>query len=306
MALLALAALLAACEKEFVPDTPPGAEQLVVEGYIEAGDRPTPPYVILTRNVPFFTEFKANELSDLFVHDARVQVSDGTQTVDLTELCLAELTPEQRELAATFLGFEADSVGFNFCAYVDLSGRLTGQEGKTYTLLVEAEGRTLRATTTTPLRAELDSLRFLPPPGEPNDTLAQLRCVLADPPGVVNYYRYMTSINGGSFLAGLNSVFEDRLFDGERFEFPLPKSEPRGAEFDPATFGLYRLGDTVTIKWATIDKTHYDFWNTLEFNASNQGPFSSYTRIASNVEGGLGIWGGLTAAYYTRLVDRTP
>ncbi|MEL6924369.1 MAG: DUF4249 family protein [Bacteroidota bacterium] len=54
---------------------------------------------------------------------------------------------------------------------------------------------------------------------------------------------------------------------------------------------------------ANIDAAHFDFWSTLEFNAVNQGPFSAYTRIASNVEGGLGIWGGYSVSFYTVVVE---
>jgi len=47
---------LFSCETQFIPDISEFEEEIVVEGYIEAGDRPTPPYVILTRSSPFFSE----------------------------------------------------------------------------------------------------------------------------------------------------------------------------------------------------------------------------------------------------------
>lgn len=296
---LLLLGLLSACEKEFIPDVSTDREEIVVEGFIEAGTRALPPYVILTRNLPFFTELEADQLEGLFVHGADVKVSDGEQTVQLTELCLSELNPEQQELAGLLLGIDPDNLGFNFCAYADLSGRMRGETGRHYDLEINVEDRQLRASTTIPPLVELDSLIFMEPPGEPNDTLTQMRCVLDDPADQTNFYRYFTGINSGPLQSGLNSVVDDRLFNGRRFEFPLFKAEPRNGDFDPATFGLFRRGDTVTVKWANIDREHYDFWNTLEFNAANQGPFSSYTRVASNVTGGLGIWGGLSAAYYT-------
>ena len=63
------------------------------------------------------------------------------------------------------------------------------------------------------------------------------------------------------------------------------------------------VGDSVLIKWTTIDEAHFDFWNTLEFSNANQGPFSSYTRLQSNINGGLGIWGGYSVSYYSRTVE---
>ena len=53
----------------------------------------------------------------------------------------------------------------------------------------------------------------------------------------------------------------------------------------------------------SIGEEQFNFWNTLEFSRANQGPFSSYTRIDHNVEGGLGIWGGIAARYYPLTVD---
>jgi hypothetical protein len=296
--------LISGCEEEFEPSVSTEDPEIVVEGYIEAGERPLPPYVILTRSVPFFAELQAKELEDIFVHGAAVTVSDRDQEVRLSELCLSELNAEELELAGRLIGRDLQDFGFNFCAYVDLSGAMRGETGKRYDLLVQVEGRTLQASTVIPPHSGLDSVRFVEPPGEPTVTLAQLRCFIRDPAGQQDFYRYFTGINDGPLQTGLNSVIDDRLFDGQEFEFPLLKAEPRNSDFDPETFGLFRLGDTVTLKWANIDEAHYDFWNTLEFNAANQGPFSSYTRVASNVSGGLGIWGGLSASYYTRIVQK--
>jgi hypothetical protein len=294
--------LVGACEREFVPDIVPTERRIVVEGYIEAGQRPQPPVVILTRDVPFFQDLDGGALSNLFVRDALVAVDDGERRVFLSEVCLEQLNAEQRELAGELFGLDLEALGFNFCAYTDLGFSMLGREGKTYRLSVLADGERLEAITSIPQRVPLTGLRFIQPPGEPNDTLAQLRCRIVDPPGVPNFYRYFIAVNNGPFLAGINSVVDDRLFDGRDFEFPLPRPQARGADFDPATFGLYRRGDTVTVKWVSLDEAHFRFWNTLEFNAVNQGPFSSYTRVASNVEGGLGIWGGLAAEYYTLIV----
>ncbi len=288
------------CEKEFIPEIPGEVESLVVEGYIEAGDRPTPPYVILTRSRAFFAELSVEELENAFVHDAVVIVDNGEQSRQLTELCLEELTPEQRALAGALFGLEVDSFGFNFCIYADLSFQMQGQAGRRYDLTIETPaGEVLTATTTIPPSIPLDSLWFVPPPGEPVDTLAQLRCTISDPDSLKSFYQYFTQVNDEPFVRPFSSVIDDRLFDGQSFEFPLSKAEPFDAEaFDLETFGLYRRGDTATIKWVNLDEAHFNFWNTLEFNTANQGPFSSYTRIESNIEGGLGIWGGRSVLYY--------
>lgn len=298
-----LALLLISCEEEFTPPIIEAEDQIVVEGYIEAGDRPTPPYVFITKSFPFFSELSQEQLSNAFVRDAEVTVSDGTQTVTLTELCLEDIPEEFRLQAADLLGLELDSLGFNFCAYFDLSLSMIGEEGKTYDLTVKTEGKTLRSSTSIPFAVPLDSLYFTPPPGEPNDTLAQLRVILNDPPNEPNFYRYFTQQDDGPFQRPFASVTDDLLFDGQEFELPLAKAEGVDAEFDQETFGLFRLENEVTIKWMTLDEDQFNFWNTLEFSRANQGPFSSYTRVEHNVEGGLGIWAGVAARYYDLVVE---
>ncbi len=286
------------CEEEFIPEPVVGAEGIVVEGYIEAGDRPTPPYVILTKSFPFFSELSQDQLDDSFVRGAEVTVSDGDKTVTLTELCLDEVPVEFRNLVSEFLGTPIDSIGFNFCAYIDLSMEMMGEEGKTYSLEVKTGEETLRASTTIPSAIPLDTLWFTQPPGEPSDVFAELNVLLSDPADETNFYRYLTSEQYGPYLAAFGSVTDDLLFDGQSFEFPLPKAEAPGTEFDQESYGYYVRGSTVTIKWITLDEDHFNFWNTLEFSRANQGPFSSYTRIDHNIEGGVGIWGGLAARYY--------
>lgn len=298
-----LSFLLASCEQVFLPEPLDEPLDLVVEGYVEAGEQPRPPYVILTRSQPFFAQIGPGYFNDFFVHDARVEVSDGSQTVVLEELCLDELTADQQDLLLAQLGIPLDSLGINFCAYLDLSFSMLGQVGKTYELRVEAEDQVLTSRTTIPAHVPVDSFYFTRPSEEAPDTLRELRGFITDPAGELNYYRFLNRVGEEPYYPGFNSVVNDRFFDGENFEFPLPKGEPRSAEIDPETFGFFTLGDSVTVRWLSIDQAQYDFWNTLEFNAVNQGPFSSYTRVDTNIEGGLGIWGGFSASYYQLVVE---
>ena len=290
------------CEETFIPETNGNVNQIVVEGYVEASDRNIPPYVILTRSQPFFNSFDQDDLENLFIHDAVVEVKTQNQSYLLTELCLEELEEPFKSVAAEFLGFNADTIGFNFCAYLDLAQQIPISIGERYDLLVMVEETQISATTTIPPAVPLDSIWFVQTPGEPNDTLAQMRCSITDPVPEKNFYRYFTKINDEPFQSPFTSVTNDELFEGQSFEFPLPKAESVNDDFDPETFGFYRIGDQVTLKWVTIDESHFNFWNTWEFNAVNQGPFSNYTQVDSNIEGGLGIWGGLSANYYERTV----
>ena len=300
--------LLWSCEEEFIPEVSTEASQIVVEGYIETGDRPRPAFVILTRSFPFFSEFSQDQLNNSFVNGAEVWVRSGEQEVQLSELCLNDLTPEQIELAQSFLDLPLEDIGLNFCAYIDLNLSMEPKEGERYDLEVNVEGETLRATTTIPFHVPIDSLWFVNPPGAPNDTLAQLRGFLSDPPGIANFYQAYTQVGEEGYQKPFASVVDDRLFDGQAFQFPIQKAESTidAEEVDPATFGLFRRGDAISVRWLCIDKAHFDFWNTLEFNLANQGPFSSYTLVDSNIEGGLGVWGGISSTHYDLVVPEEP
>lgn len=301
---LLLICFLTSCETEFTPESIENAEQIVVEGYIEAGENAGPTYVILTKSLPFFDEINQETFNNIFINDAEVKVFDGENEFILSELCISELTPEQMEIASEFLGVDANSEGVEFCVYIDLFQQITPEIGGRYDLTVKIGEETLTATTTIPELVALDSLKFIPSPGEDVDTLAQLEAYVQDPAGIDNYYRYSTQINSEPMIGGVPSVTDDRLFDGQFFAFPIAKAERRDAEFNTTTYGYYFVGDTLTMRWANVDKEHFDFWNTLEFNALNQGPFSSYTRVDSNIEGGIGIWGGYATKYYTLIVEK--
>jgi Domain of unknown function (DUF4249) len=298
--------LFTACKREFIPDVTTDPNLIVVEGYIEASNRATPLYIIMTRAIPFYQE--TSGLGNNYVRGAKVKVSDGTDSVTLTEICWADLDTTTRKSAALLFGFRYDSIApnFNFCVYIDLAQRMRGQNGKTYSLNIQVEGKNIQATTTIPRRVPLDSLSFIKPPGNnQNDTMAQARAIARDPIGP-DFYRYFTSINGGAYVVGGSSVVDDQLFDGQTTKFNLFKSEPRNPSADNKTFGLFYRGDSVSIKFCTLDRAHFDFWQSFEANARSGGPFSSYTRVQYNVkaDGAIGIWGGYSVDYYNTRVPK--
>lgn len=295
--------LLSACEQEYIPKSSGDGPRYVVEGYIEAGQNPFPPYVILTRTFDFYGEIGPGQFDSSFVHGAEVWVTeDGGTPVLLPEICFNDLPVELRKEAAASFGFNADSLAINFCVYADILGQIQPKVGSTYYLEIRHDGQTLTSYTTIPPHVPIDSLVFLPPPGQPNDTLAQLKCYISDPPGVRNYYRYLISINQGPLTKAFSSATEDLFFDGLSFASTLPNPSSRDADDAPEEYGLYFVGDTITVKWMSMDEAHFNFWNTLEFSRANQGPFLSYTRVQSNIQGGLGIWGGYSVSYYTKVV----
>ncbi|MEM6723502.1 MAG: DUF4249 domain-containing protein [Bacteroidota bacterium] len=300
--LIVFSGLFWACEEEFIPEINNDAPQFVVESYIEAGEGANPPFVVLTRTLPFFETIDEEILNDLFVHDAVVNLSNGQDTVQLTEVCFNNLGSASRDLFAEFLGVGSiDQIGLNICVYIELSpAPLMGVEGGAYQLDIVAEGTTIRASTTIPFHVPLDSLDFRIAPE--NDSLVELRGFVSDPADQIDFYRYFTQRNEEPLFSGVASVIDDKFFNGQSFEFPLQRGQLRTDEIDFNTFGFFNKGDTIQVKWATLDEQHFNFWNTLEFNSQSDGPFTSFTRIDSNIENGLGVFGGYGVSYHSIII----
>ena len=314
--LIPLVFFLTACEEEFTLVSEVAEIQIVVEGHIEAvsePETPLPAYVILTRTIPFRSVITAEEIAQLFVHDALVTVSDGDNTVELTEVCWEDIPDELKEVVVDLLPEGLDSIPVNVCLYLDSSFELIAEIGKSYDLVIEADGKRLTSSTTIPPHTLIDSLKFIPAPGDFGDEYFELRGYMSDPEEYADFYRYFTSTNGSLLSAAFSSVVDDKFFNGQSFEFPLARTndkfetnfenqEPPNPD-NSRVSGLYNEGDEVIIKWLNIDAEHFSFWETLEFNIINQGPFGSYTRINSNIDGGVGIWGGQSASYYSITVE---
>lgn len=308
--------LLNSCEKEFTPVTTYDGPQLVVEGYISNGPGALPPYVILTKSIEYTSTIGLNQLNDLFVHNAQVSISDGTNTVPLQELCVSQLQalPQFLQDAITqAIGLPSiDSINFDICVYTDLLGIIDlgvdVQEGKTYDLeVVTEEFGTITATTTIPTAIPLDSITYVNHPSYPvNDTLVEVRAYFQDPIGP-NYYRSFSQRNQEPmYPAGTRgrsgSVSDDNIFEGQAFSFNISRGQNPLGDFDFDTFGYFWRGDTIVVRMANIDYKHFRFWQTSEYNTGSQGPFGTYTRIESNINGGLGVWGGISYNDYTIIV----
>jgi len=325
--------LCSSCEEAFTPPIIPGNRPvIVVEGYIEAyGDKeaphhptnlgiiPRPSYVILTNNVPFGRSFFVENFDTLFVRGAQVEVSDGTRSFPLKEVCLNDLDDVTRAEIVKSLGLNSADLSqlgldFNeteFCAYIDMEFNKI-EMNREYTLTIIKDEVELTATTTTPPLYPIDSIAFRLPPGDSaffaRNRIKQMIIKVTPVDTITSYFRYFTQkndeaiIKGNAPLSGFRSVMRSDIFgDGEDF-VALPRGQARDSTFNTGSnaFGNYRIKDNYTLKWCNLDEAHYNFWNSTEFNALNQGFFSSYTQPQFNIEGegGIGIFGGYSVAYY--------
>ncbi|MFD2999026.1 DUF4249 family protein [Pontibacter toksunensis] len=297
--------LLVSCEQDLNLILPEGEEKIVVEGHIEQG---APPIIVLTRSVPVFSDLTLEALEQSFVHDAQVTVTNNGQTYNLTEVASPAFSEELSNVVSLQFGIPVEQLRRNsgFLFYVYTTDALLGETGQSYALRISEEGRVLTATTTIPQLNPLDSLWTEPHPDPKQDSLRVLYYSYTDPDTLGNSIRYFTKRNNEPFFPGLfTSVFNDELVNGRRISFPLDRGEPKGqAEVDVDLYSYFGVGDTVIVRWAAIDLPHYRFWYSLENEQNSNGsPIGTPNITQSNIQGGLGIWGGYGVSYH-RIVIR--
>lgn len=287
--LVAAVLFLSSCEKGVQFKLDDVSPKLVVEATIENG---LAPVVYLSKSQGYFSAIDLNALANSFVRNAEVYVSNGTLTHKLKEYTIPV------------------GGGYNFYYYSnDPSSPLTafaGELNKSYSLRILSEGKEYTSTTTIPdITRRIDSLFWKPaPPGnEPGKVSLMVRAY--DPPGFGDYIRYFTKRNSEPFYPGLISVFDDQVIDGSIYEIQVERGVDRNAD-NKEGYSFFDKGDTVTLKVCNIDKPTFDFWRTMEYTYSTVGnPFSSPTKVISNIKGGgLGYFGGYASQFRTIIIPR--
>jgi len=294
--------LLFSCTEEIDIAIPNSGSQFVVNGYIENNE---PAKLLLTRSLPYFDPINDESVMTSFVNDATITISSS---LGESEVLL-------------------NSFGLTDTWYYNYAGNsVIGQEGVTYTLDIVKGDTVVSATTTIPQLAPItrDSLRFLYRADD--STYCYLLGHWTDPDTTGNCIRAFTktkSIWGGfdemepydgyddfyiSMLEG-NGNYIDEYVNGWSFSFPMYKGrgfwqewgqqENEDEEVDGssgATTGFWNVGDSLTLKWSSVDRNSWDFWYSLEFN-NPAGPFGAPSDANSNINGGLGVFGGTSSEY---------
>ena len=275
---LILIILLSSCETDITVDLPVPEQKIVVEGYIEPGEKAV---VTLTKSSAFFAPVDSASLVSYLILNASVTISDGTATDIFT------------------LTFDTNY----YIPFVYKSQTMTGQAGKTYSLTVTADGKTVTAVTTIPQPVPLDSVWFKLQEG--HDSLGYAWAHLTDPDTLGNCYRWFAKrlTKDKRFLSPIGSVFEDKFINGKSFDFAYNRGhEPNSTAEDDleGARGFFKIGDTIAVKFCAIDRIHFDFWRIEEIQVGNNGnPFAAPAPIPTNINGGLGVWGGYAATYDT-------
>ena len=280
-----LIVILLSCEKNVTVDIPVASEEVVVEGRIEID---TIPIVVLSKTLPFFGEININEIQNQTIPGATVIVSDGTLTDTLSQIL--------------------PGYGIYFGTHI------RGEAGKSYSLTVNVNGKTLQATTTIPHPVKLDSVWWKVNGNK--DSLGFAWAHLTDPDTIGNCYQWLAQrINkytygneigrqkDSVFVAGLGSAFEDKFFNAKSFDFSFARGAFSFSDKEDDTNDekyYFKRGDTVVVKYCSIDRKSFEFWRTEDSQVQNNGnPFGSPAPISGNIVGGLGIWAGYASQYDT-------
>ena len=263
-----LAFCIMACDDgDITIDTP---QSLVVEGWIENGEFPV---VIVTKTLPVTTEYQnMNDLSDYLARWAKVTVSDGEKSVVLTGMYDESYYPP----------------------YVYTTSYLRGEAGKTYTLTVEYEDKTLTSSTTIPATLPVvDHYQIEKCQG--TEDLYQIKACFHDNPQEKDYYLFFTKIGMESnhYLASyLGAVNDDMI--GDYVEYPVY----RGQRYDNTEYTPYfEAGEVVSVKLAKVDQSTFLFWDQYTKSQSlNSNMFlSTSTSLPNNIKGGMGYWSGFAS-----------
>lgn len=298
--------ILASCEKIITVDLPPTKDKIVVDGRIEAG---IAPYIILTHNMPYFGNTDLSSIQKIFIHDAVIKVSDGVHTATLTEYCSQSISDSLLPIVARFTGVSVDFLrGFNYCIYTTFDPSIFGVIGKRYNLTVESEGKTLTASTQILRPVRLDSLwpRYTRA-NQKGDSLGFIWAHLSDPQDEQNNYRWlaMRKRKDFSFVPPIGSVFDDKFVNGKSFDFAYNRGSLQNAPADgpDERSGYFRRGDTVIVKFCSIDRASYNYFFQMDQVIMNSGsPFANPSSVPTNVSPAseaLGIWCSYGASLQT-------
>lgn len=281
---LFLSTVLLSCEKNVTVKVPEASEEIVVEGRIETGLNPI---VLLTKTLPFFGEISTSEIFQNTVLGATVIVSNGSTIDTLTQI---------------------PNIG------VYTTSGITGIPGETYNLTVIAQGKTLHSVTTIPYPVKLDSVWWKPDGNR--DSLGFAWAHLTDPDTIGNNYQWAArrinkykfgpdkgKVKDSIFIAAPGGSFEDKFINSKSFDFSFPRGRFSFSDKDDDNNDerfFFKRGDTIIVKFSSIDRANFEFWRSEDTQVQNNGnPFGSPAPIQSNIEGGLGTWGGFAPSFDT-------
>lgn len=299
--------LLNSCSKSVRVNIPGYEQKVVIEGLIETDGFPM---VLISKNKNVYEKVSQTELLNSYLSGAQVWVSDGTNTIQLTEICTNNLPNGMDTVVAQYLGIPLDLLSqVTLCAYIGTDPNFKGEIGKTYSLKVDFEGETYTASSTILPPIPIDSAYWKEEVDLPDWGLGHY--FLQDPPEKNNAYvfevRRMSAAYSGQpidtrYVKVFSPYYDDQFFNGKRFEltFDSPMSY-KDSTLDQKVQGYFHRGDTISLKLSNYEYSIYKFYEAINIQEfSGSGPFSTPINAVGNISNGaLGLWAALSPAYKT-------
>jgi len=288
------------CTKVIEVELPDSEPFLVVEGSIRNGEMPL---VLLSKSAGYFDPISVS-LEGIYLAGAIVTVSVDGMPYTLDEICTDDLPTSVLEDVANALGLDSEILlDSPICAYTSFDEpELVGNFGSVYDLHVIYESIEVSSSSKLQNLVPIDTAFFQIPSTATNDSLGLITTSYTDPDTLGNSYRWSSRrvSKDPSFIYPLGSAWDDSFGNGVSFEFSAFRysddfnSEPDGEA------GFWKSGDTVIVRFESVDKAAYSAIMTFEASASAQGnPFAPPTNVESNIDGGLGWWIAYSASVDT-------
>jgi hypothetical protein len=263
------------CTKELKIDEVHSDQQLVVEGYIEPNKYPL---VYLTKSSAYFNKIDSSNILEYIASYAKVSVSVEGKTEVLT-------LKRYNDNRYPIFYYEGNEI--------------KGEIGKIYTLKIELSGKVYESSTIISETTSLNTLNYFNATNNPEQKFLKIN--FKDPANKANYYRIYTKRYGkdADFIPCYLSTFSDFDSDGKEINFEIIRSFSPIISTDNGRY--FVTGDSVIIKFCSIDKTQYTYWKAIESQiAISSNPFglSSNTPVSLISNNALGVWSGLSSNYY--------
>ena len=268
------------CQKEVsinIPD--PVNQPLFIEGMLFPGETPK---IFISKSNPFFS--KAVTSQAVFARGAEVTISEGSTKVFL----------------------QADSTFNKFrCRWEPFyGGTILPQQGKTYTLEINYEGKTYTASTTlNQKKINIESIEYIPEFFDVYGGHDGVFITLKDPEGLGDNYRFQMDrmIDKSVFHAhALDGFVNDCAEDGElffvrdlgRIIFSDEKVDGQKIEMNIEVSYEYSEGDEAWVFMQSIDEKSAAFYKDLDDQlVALNNPFVEPIFIETQIEGAVGVFG---------------
>ncbi|WP_316739785.1 DUF4249 domain-containing protein [Pedobacter aquatilis] len=171
---------------------------------------------------------------------------------------------------------------------------MRGTSGVTYTMQVEAEGKTYTAVSKMPGYVPMDSIGVVKNTFFGNENL-NIAAFVSDPVNTENFYRFNLYVNDN--LSDRIYVNNDRLTNGNKLRLQL--------YYEGANDEDLKKGDKVSVEMQCIDSNIFDYWYALS-QQSGRGPNQGTTPANPTSNISNGALGYFSAHTYQRLNITVP